>query len=98
MVRDGRKDLVLTIHEVTSVIDGGAFVARSHRVPISEGVNAIQMHRITWPQMGSFIQREVGAILEPANRVSANAPMVVQEEAVAYRTASRRQWAERLAA
>ena len=43
------------MHTVTDVIDGGEFVARSHRVAIPEGVNAIQMHRITWPQRGNFI-------------------------------------------
>jgi len=64
MQRDGGKDLVLTVHRVTGVIDGGEFVARSHRVVIPEGVNAIQMHRITWPQMGEFIQSAVGGIID----------------------------------
>ena len=64
MVNDGRKDLVLTMHTVTDVIDGGEFVAQSHRVPIPEGVNAIQMHRITWPQMGSFIHKATSDILD----------------------------------
>ena len=64
MVRDGKSHLVLTIHAVTDVIDGGEFVARSHRVAIPEGVNAIAMHRITWPQMGPFIQRSVHGMLE----------------------------------
>jgi methionyl-tRNA formyltransferase len=64
MQRDGRKDLVLTMHRVTEVIDGGEFVARSHRVAIPEAVNAIQMHRITWPQMGGFIRRAVEQVLD----------------------------------
>ena len=64
MVRDGEKHSVLTIHAVTDVIDGGEFVARSHRVAIPEGVNAIAMHRITWPQMGPFIRESVLAMLE----------------------------------
>jgi methionyl-tRNA formyltransferase len=64
MVRDGKTHLVLTIHVVTDVIDGGAFVARSHRVAIPEGVNAIRMHRITWPQMGRFIRQAVNAMLD----------------------------------
>jgi hypothetical protein len=59
MVRDGKTHLVLTLHEVSDVIDGGRFVARSHRVPIPPGVNPIQMHRITWPQMGGFIREQV---------------------------------------
>jgi methionyl-tRNA formyltransferase len=64
MVRDGRSHLVLTIHAVMDVIDGGEFVARSHRVAIPEGVNAIGMHRITWPQMGPFIRQSVNGMLE----------------------------------
>lgn len=66
MQRDGRKNLVLTMHRVTDVIDGGEFVARSHRVAIPEGVNAIEMHRITWPQMGGFICRAVEQVLNAA--------------------------------
>jgi methionyl-tRNA formyltransferase len=98
MVHDGRKHLVLTIHKVTDVIDGGEFVAHSHQVPIPEGVNAVAMHRITWPQMGPFIRREVGAMLEAASRVPANAPMALQEETVAYRTARHWGWTECIAA
>jgi hypothetical protein len=64
MVGDGRKNLVLTIHKATDVIDGGEFVARSHPVAIPDGINAIGMHCITWPQMAPFIRREVGRMLE----------------------------------
>ena len=64
MVRDGRKHLVLTIHKVMDVIDGGEFVARSHPVAIPDGINAIGMHRITWPQMGLFIRESVKAMVE----------------------------------
>ena len=98
MVRDGRKHLVLTIHKVSDVIDGGEFVAHSHRVAIPEGINAVGMHRITWPQMGPFIRREVAAMLDAANTMPATAPLVVQETAVPYRAAVHCEWAERLAA
>lgn len=64
MVRDGKTHLVLTMHEVTDVIDGGRFVARSHKIAIPKGANAVTMHRITWPQMGPFIRRQVRDILE----------------------------------
>ena len=64
MVRDGRKDLVLTMHKVSDVIDDGEFVARSHPVPIPSGVNAIDMHRITWPAMHPFIRKVVDDILD----------------------------------
>jgi methionyl-tRNA formyltransferase len=64
MVRDGRKDLVLTIHRVNEVIDDGEFFARSHPVAIPDSVNAIDMHRITWPQMGDFIRNAVEEILD----------------------------------
>ncbi len=85
MVRDGRQHLVLTIHRVTSVIDGGEFVARSHPVPIPDGVNAVEMHRITWPQMVPFIRREVGALLDAGKRVAATEPLLLHEEGVPYR-------------
>ena len=63
MVRDGRTHLVLTVHRVSDEIDGGEFVARSHSVAIPAGVNAIDMHRITWPQMGAFIRRTVELVM-----------------------------------
>ena len=84
MVRDGRTHLVLTIHKVTDVIDGGEFVARSHPVGIPEGINAIGMHRITWPQMGSFIRRAVSAMLETATCMAALPPVMLREGQVAY--------------
>lgn len=93
MVRDGRTHLVLTIHRVTDVIDGGEFVARSHRMAIPAGINAVGMHRITWPQMGPFIRRQVGAMLDAA---TVNKPLLLQEEVVPYFVGS--SWSERLAA
>jgi methionyl-tRNA formyltransferase len=98
MVRDGRKHLVLTIHKVTDVIDGGEFVAHSHRVPIPEGINAIEMHRITWPQMGPFIYREVRSILNIASHESVNSPLLLHEKPIAYRAASQHEWLGRIAA
>ncbi len=86
MVRDGRTHLVLTIHKVSDVIDGGEFVARSHPVAIPAGINAVGMHRITWPQMGPFIRREVGALLDAANTIPASAPLGLQEVSLPYRT------------
>ncbi len=97
MVRDGRKDLVLTIHKVSDVIDGGEFVARSHPVAIPNGINAVGMHRITWPQMGPFIRREVGAMLDASVRM-AGSPLVLQEAAIPYRICSQPKWTESLAA
>jgi hypothetical protein len=98
MVRDGRTHLVLTIHKVTDVIDGGEFVARSHRIAIPQGINAVEMHRITWPQMGPFIRREIGAMLETVKRVPVSTPLVLQETPVPYRTGSRWGRATRIAA
>jgi hypothetical protein len=98
MVRDGRRHLVLTIHKVTDVIDGGEFVAHSHKVAISQGINAVEMHRITWPQMGPFIRREVGAMLNAAQTVRASVPLLLQEAPVPYCAASRWECGERLAA
>jgi len=98
MVRDGREHLVLTIHKVTDVIDGGDFVARSHPVAIPEGINAVELHRISWPQMGPFIRREVGAMLDAAAAVPATAPLLLQEEAALYRTNGQWEWSDRIAA
>ena len=84
MVSDGRNDLVLTMHKVTDVIDGGEFVTRSHRVAIPEGVNAIQMHRITWPQMGDFIRRAVSHVLDSDPVEKSDSAWIMQEEAVEY--------------
>ena len=64
MVQDGRKDLVLTMHKVSDVIDDGEFMARSHPVAIPTGVNAIEMHRLTWPVMHNFIRKAVKDILD----------------------------------
>ena len=89
MLRDGRKHLVLTIHKVIDLIDGGDFVARSHPVAIPDGVNAVQMHRITWPQMGPFIRCEVGTMLDAASRSKpVGIPMVLHEQTGDYRIVS----------
>jgi len=98
MVRDGRTHLVLTIHKVTDVIDGGEFVARSHRIPIPEGINAVGMHRITWTQMGPFIRREVGAMLAAVEAMPAVAPLVLQDAGVPYHAAGHSGCPQRLAA
>jgi hypothetical protein len=90
--------LVLTIHKVTDVIDGGEFVARSHPVAIPEGIKAVDMHRITWPQMGPFIRREIGAVLDKANTAGLSEPLVWQEEFAAYRTTAESGWGCRIAA
>jgi len=98
MVRDGRTHLVLTIHKVSDVIDGGEFVAHSHPVAIPEGINAVGMHRITWPQMGPFISRKVEGMIDAAHHVRASQPLVVQESSMPYRTVSRREWPQHIAA
>jgi len=98
MVRDGRTHLVLTIHKVTDVIDGGELEARSHPVPIPPGINAIDMHRITWPQMGPFIRPEVGAMLAVVEAEPADAPLVLQDRAVPYKTGDLSGWPLPLAA
>ena len=98
MVRDGRTHLVLTIHKVSDVIDGGEFFARSHPVAIPDGINVVGMHRITWPQMGPFIRQSVGTMLDTAAIMPASAPLVLQETAVPYGAGSRWTWPESIAA
>ncbi|PWU19903.1 MAG: formyltransferase domain-containing protein [Verrucomicrobia bacterium] len=98
MVRDGRKHLVLTIHKVTDVIDGGEFVARSHQVPIPPAVNAVEMHRITWPQMGAFIRQQVRAMLRSAPLAHVPTSAMLHECVVPYRTRYVEHARERIAA
>ena len=85
MQRDGLSHLVLTMHRVNELIDDGEFFARSHPVAIPPGINAIEMHRITWPQMGGFIRNAVENILD-ADAI--HAPdfdsMTMHEEPVPY--------------
>ena len=59
MVRDGKTHVVITMHEVTDVLDGGARIAHSHKVPLPPDANAVKVHRTTWPQMGEFIRQQV---------------------------------------
>jgi methionyl-tRNA formyltransferase len=98
MVRDGRTHLVLTIHKVSDVIDDGEFFARSHPVAIPAGINAVGMHRITWPQMGPFIRQSVGTMLNAAAMLSATEPLLLHDVAVPYGSASRWPWNECMAA
>jgi len=64
MVRDGKTHVVITMHEVTEVMDGGAAVARSQKVPLPPDANAVKVHRLTWPQMGGFIRQQIGRALQ----------------------------------
>ena len=86
MQRDGLSHLVLTMHRVNELIDDGEFFARSHPVAIPPGVNAIEMHRITWPQMGPFIRQAVNEILD-GEVSTAREPdsLVMHEEPMPYR-------------
>lgn len=59
MLRDGKTHVVITMHEVTEVLDGGAAFARSHKVPLPPTANAVNVHRHTWPQMRGFIREQV---------------------------------------
>jgi methionyl-tRNA formyltransferase len=86
MQRDGLSHLVLTMHRVSDVIDGGEFFARSHPVAIPPGIDAIEMHRITWPQMGPFIGRALDEILDAAVFCSSNSEsLFLQEQPRPYR-------------
>lgn len=63
MLRDGRRQVFLTLHAVSEVLDGGRFVARSHAMPLSSDANAVTVHRATWPQMDGFIHGQVRRII-----------------------------------
>ena len=59
MLRDGKTHVVITMHEVSEVLDGGRFIARSPRVPLHPGGNGAIVHRMTWPRMGAWIREQV---------------------------------------
>jgi len=85
MQRDGLTHLVLTIHRVNELIDDGEFFARSHPVAMPPGINAIEMHRITWPQMGGFIRNAVEEILDAIEvRQNESVSLALHEEPVPY--------------
>jgi methionyl-tRNA formyltransferase len=85
MQRDGLSHLVLTLHRVNELIDDGEFFARSHPVAIPPGINAIDMHRLTWPQMGGFIRDAVADILRAGKfEPEAVDSMMMNEEPVPY--------------
>ncbi len=74
-------------------------MSREHSpVPIPPGINAIDMHRITWPQMGAYIRREVGQMLAAANNTSIGELLVLRDRPTRYRTASQTAWLDRIAA
>lgn len=86
MQRDGLTHLVLTMHRVSEVIDDGEFFAHSHPVAIPPGVNAVEMHRLTWPKMGCFIRQAVNEILNARASTPANSEsLVMHEEPMPYR-------------
>lgn len=85
MQRDGLSHLVLTMHRVNELIDDGEFFARSHPVAIPPGINAIEMHRTTWPQMGGFIRGAVERILDEETIHSSEVDsMTMHEEPIPY--------------
>jgi methionyl-tRNA formyltransferase len=67
MLRDGKTHVVINLYEVSEALDGGRFVARSHRVPLPPDANAVKVHRLTWPQMGGFIREQVERALQRAS-------------------------------
>jgi methionyl-tRNA formyltransferase len=64
MLRDGKTHVVITLHEVSEVLDGGRFVAHSPRVPLPPDGNGAIVHRMTWPRMGGWICDQVLRLIE----------------------------------
>lgn len=64
MIRDGKTHVVITLHEVSAVLDGGRFVAHSPPVPLPPDGNGAIVHRMTWPRMGPWICAEVCRLLD----------------------------------
>ena len=63
MLRDGKTHVVITMHEVSAVLDGGRFVAHSPRVPLPPDGNGAIVHRMTWPRMGGWISEPVARLI-----------------------------------
>ena len=63
MLRDGKTHVVITMHEVSAVLDGGRFVAHSPRVPLPPDGNGAIVHRMTWPRMGGWISEQVARLI-----------------------------------
>ncbi len=66
MLRDGKTHVVITMHEVSAVLDGGRFVAHSPPVPLPKDGNGAIVHRMTWPRMGGWICDEIMHLIQPA--------------------------------
>jgi len=86
---DGYPIWRIRLHQVKSVRPGcftGKHKPRPspHRVAIPEGVNAIQMHRITWPQMGDFIRRAVSHVLDANPVEKSDSAWAIHEDSVEY--------------
>lgn len=64
LVRDGKRQVVITLHEVVEALDQGALVAQSPPVPLPAQPNAVTVHRLTWPRMTSFIEEAVRRLLQ----------------------------------
>lgn len=64
MLRDGKTHVVITMHQISEVRDGGRFVAHSPRVPLPPDGNGAIVHRMTWPRMGRWISEQVLRLIE----------------------------------
>jgi methionyl-tRNA formyltransferase len=68
MLRDGKTTVYLTMHEVSELLDGGRFVARSDPMPLPQGINAIELHRTTWPKVAGFLENVILQLIGPNKR------------------------------
>ena len=63
LVRDGKRQVVITLHEVVEALDEGRLVAQSSPVALPPQPNAVTVHRLTWPRMPDFIDGVVRRLL-----------------------------------
>jgi methionyl-tRNA formyltransferase len=64
LVRDGKRQVVISLHAVVEALDQGALVAQSPPVPLPAHPNAVTVHRLTWPRMTTFIEEVVRRLLQ----------------------------------
>jgi methionyl-tRNA formyltransferase len=64
MIRDGKTHVVITLHEVSEVLDGGQFVAHSPPMPLPKDGNGAIVHRMTWPNLADWVCAQILRLLE----------------------------------
>ncbi len=55
MIDDGKKHVVITLHEVNEKFDDGALIARTQRLMIPPNATVTDMHKLTSPYAAQLV-------------------------------------------